>query len=59
MKKIIYILILTTIIVNAWAIQTHRAINRTALTRSTAPAVKCLSDSKQQNKPHVTHKTLY
>ncbi len=29
------------------------------LTRSTAPAVECISDSKQQNKPHITHNMLY
>ena len=27
--------------------------------RSTAPAVECISDSKLQNKPHITHKMLY
>lgn len=30
MKKIIYTLVVTTVVLNAWAIQTHRAIDRTA-----------------------------
>jgi hypothetical protein len=45
MKKIIYMIVLTTIVVNAWAIQTHRAINRTAYLKADN-LIKFMGDSK-------------
>jgi len=47
-------MILTTIMANAWAIQTHRAINRTAYQK--ADNLSTLSSFHQSS--GVTHRTI-